>query len=120
MFFIELDEGHETLADIKLICQHLVEHRDLLRFMSQKQLDDLSVILAPTLDRDQDEDEKRQHWQHLLNNFVVFDDDKQPIRFYREPTTQRLYLADPEGLATLPSFIEHELHPESLKHKTLK
>lgn len=116
MFFIELDEGNETLADIRRICQHLVEHRELLRLMTQQQLDDLSVILAPTLHRDQDEAQKRQYWQDLLKNFVVYDDHNQPIRFYREPKTQRLYLANPAGLASLPSFVEHELHPESLHH----
>ena len=108
MLFIELDEGDDTLDDIKRICRHIAEHRELIYLMSDSQADDLSVILAPTLHADQDEDSKRAHWQRLLAEFEMKDAKGEPIRFYREPTTKRLYFANQKGIEVIAKQIEAE------------
>lgn len=109
MFFIELDEGQASLADIQRISQHITEHRQLVSLMTTNQAEDLSTILAPTLRADHDEDNKREHWQRLLKEFVIHDAKGEPIRFYREPRTGRLYFANQQGIDAVIQQTDAEL-----------
>lgn len=111
MFFMELDEGSNSLEDIKRISRHIVEHRELIELLSDSDRKDLSYILKPTLDYDQHEDKVREHWQHLLRDFEVTDRHGNPIRFYREPTSNRLILANPEGYEQAKAFLKQEDTP---------
>lgn len=108
MFFVELDEGDVTLDDIQRICRHIVEHKELIPLMTQQQADDLSYILAPSMASDRDETAKCEHWRQLLREFEVRGMQGQPIRFYREPRTQRLYLADAAGVAGITELLANE------------
>lgn len=97
MLFIKLPHDDSTLEGIEQICQTLIQHPKILENLDQKTLDDLSAILKPTLAADQNEDEKRQHWQNLLNEFVATDRKGNLLRFYRQADTGKLFFGDQAG-----------------------
>lgn len=108
MIIVELNEGRETLHDIERICEHLIEHEDLSKLMTEQQHDDIMYILRPTLDADQNETEKRAHWQRLLNEFVIETPDGDKLRFHRDEKFQRLYFGDKKGFETIETLVENE------------
>lgn len=116
MIIIELNEGPETLADIERICRHLSEHKELVDMMTPEQREDIAYVLKPTLAADQDESEKRAHWQKLLTEFVIKDQHGETLSFYRDSESQRLYFGNRQGFETIEGFVEQELHP-NLAHR---
>ena len=111
MFIIQLNEGRESLADIERICHHLTEHKQLIGLMTPEQRADLSFVLKPTLAADQDEADKRAHWDKLLNEFMMTDEHGNALHFYRDQRTQDLYFGNQQGFETIESLQAQPIKP---------
>ena len=107
MLIIKLTETKETLDDIERICRHLSEHKDLVKLMTPEESRDISYILRPTFNANHNEDQKRAHWQKLLNEFTVTDKKGNELRFFRDQTTEALYFGNQQGFDTLESMSTH-------------
>lgn len=116
MFIIQLNEGKESLADIERICQHLTEHKQLIALMTPEQRADLCYVLKPTLARDHDEEQKREHWDKLLKEFVMSDTHGNEMHFYRDPNTQYLYFGNQQGFDTIEGLQDREFRPPRKRH----
>lgn len=99
MFFVELDDDGISLADIKRIAHHIVEdHKNLINQLDQKELDDLSFMLKPTLEADHNADEIYAHWEKFVDEFVVNDEYGNPMKFFTGDDGH-LYFGDKAGMA---------------------
>ena len=115
MMFFELDEGNVTLDDMKRIVNGLLSHKSILKQLTPEQYNDLAYIITPTLAADQNEDNIRQRWQHLITTFCIKGDKAQPMRFYQDEKNGRLYFGDDEGIKEAQAFSDRELDPSLLK-----
>ena len=104
MLIIKLTDNKETLDDIETICRHITEHQDLMQLLPADENNDISYILRPTFRADHDEDQKRAHWEKLLNEFTLTDHNGTELRFYREEQTGALYFGSKQGFELLTSM----------------
>lgn len=108
MLFIEINEGTGSLADIERISRHIIEHKEVINQLDQDEIKNLSVILTPTLARDHNEDEKRAHWQSLLNDFSMVGSSGNILKFYRQAKTGQLYFGDQEGFDFIDALVAEQ------------
>lgn len=111
MFFVEIDDDGLTVDDIKRIANHLIDdHNDLLQQLSQKQLDDLSLITKPTLESDYSEVEIKKHWDEFIKDFVVKDVHGNSMRFYKG-SDGCFYFGDERGMEMALNLSKNSPYP---------
>lgn len=108
MLIIKLTETRETLDDIEKICLYFIEHKELLALMTNEEVNDISYILRPTFQADQNQNKKEEHWQKLFDEFTLTDDKGDEMHFYREELTEALYFGNEKGFETLKSINNDE------------
>ncbi|MFW2177278.1 MULTISPECIES: hypothetical protein [unclassified Moraxella] len=108
MIFLELDDGDVTLVDIKRIAKNLVDNKYVLKHMTPEQYEEVAYILTPTLASDQNEDNIRKRWEHILATFSMADSKGNMMRFYQDPQHGRIYFGDEEGWKEAQNFIHRE------------
>ncbi len=107
MLIIKLTETKETLDDIERICRHLNEHQELAALMTTEENQDISYILKPTFNINHNEEQKRAHWQKLLNEFTIRDKKGNELRFFRDQPTGALYFGNKQGFETIENMPDH-------------
>ena len=108
MLIIKLTETSSNFGLYRKDMSHFIEHKELLALMTNEEVNDISYILRPTFQADQNQNKKEEHWQKLFDEFTLTDDKGDEMHFYREELTEALYFGNEKGFETLKSINNDE------------